>query len=64
MKEKATQKRDMVQEPVAKVRKIVGIGGSVYIALPQPFIRLHNLQKGEKVPVFSDHILRIIPIKE
>jgi hypothetical protein len=64
MKEKGTQKNNKAQEPVAKVRRIMGIGRSLYIALPQPFIRLHNLKKGEKVPVICDHILKAVFMKE
>jgi len=50
--------------PIAKVRRIVKHGHSFYISIPLPFVRLHNLQKGEKVPVVCDHILKVVPMKE
>lgn len=53
-------------ETVVKLRKIVrgGSGDSLYICLPREFIKLHNLKKGDKVPVLADHILKVVPMKE
>ncbi len=57
MKAQKTQ----LQGPIAKVRRIVKHGHSFCISIPLPFIKLHNRQKGEKVPVIYNHILKIVP---
>lgn len=49
---------------VAKVRKVVKIGSSFYISLPQEFIRKYHFKAGDKVGVLSDSIVKVIPMKE
>jgi hypothetical protein len=56
--------RTQLPGPIAKVRKIVKHGHSFYISIPLPFIKFHNLQRGEKVPVICDHILKVVSMKE
>jgi hypothetical protein len=50
--------------PIVKLRKIIRHGNSYYICIPQPFIRLHDLKVGQKVPILCDHILKLVPMQE
>lgn len=50
--------------PVVKLRRVIKAGGSFYISLPQEFIKLHGIEKGEKLPVLANHICKIVPMKE
>ena len=53
-----------VTGPIAKIRKVVKHGRSYYINLPKEFIELHHLKKGDRVPVLTDHVMKIIPMME
>ena len=52
------------QDPIVKLRRVVKCGSSFYIAIPQEFIKKHGIQKGEKIPVFANHIMKVVPMKE
>jgi hypothetical protein len=47
-----------------KIRKVVQHGATLYIALPREFIELHDIRKGERLPVLANHIMKVIPMKE
>ena len=49
---------------IVKIRKVMKCGGSLYISLPKAFVELHGIQKGERLPVLADHILKVVPMKE
>lgn len=51
-------------EPVIKLRRLVKLGNSLYVCIPREFIALHDLKKGEKVPVLANHIMKVVPMKE
>lgn len=46
------KKKELV-EPVAKIRSVIKNGNSFYIALPQEFVRVNGIQKGDRVPILS-----------
>ena len=50
--------------PVVKVRSVLRIGKSYYIALPREFVNLHGIEKGDRLPVLADHIMKVVPMKE
>jgi hypothetical protein len=52
------------KEVVVKLRSVIKSRSSYYISIPQEFIRKHGIQKGEKLPVLANHILKIVPMKE
>ncbi len=37
---------------------------SIDLNIPPEFIKLHKIEKGEKLPVLADHIIKIVPMKE
>jgi hypothetical protein len=51
-------------KPIMKLRSVVKCGPSYYISLPKEFVDRHKIEKGEKLPVLGDQILKIIPLKE
>lgn len=52
------------KQPIVKVRKVVKSGASFYISIPQEFIRLHGIKKGDRLPVLADHIMKVVPMSE
>jgi antitoxin component of MazEF toxin-antitoxin module len=51
-------------EPVVKLRRVLKSGNSLYISLPKKFVDLHDIQKGEKIPLLINHfVLTVIPVK-
>ena len=52
------------RDPIVKLRRVIKCGHSFYISIPQAFIRLHGIQKGEKLPVLVDHLMKVVPMKE
>lgn len=56
----------MTQEPnlIVEKRRVFKIGGSLMIALPPEFARIHNIREGDEVPVLASHILKIVPMSE
>jgi hypothetical protein len=52
------------EQPVAKIRSVLRVGKSLYIALPREFIALHGIQKGDRLPALADHIMKVVPMKE
>lgn len=50
--------------PIVKLRRAVSQNGTIYVALPKEFVKKHNIEPGEKLPVIADHILKIVPMKE
>jgi hypothetical protein len=53
-----------MNRPVAKIRSVLRVGKSLYIALPREFVALHGIRKGDRLPVLADHIMKVIPMKE
>lgn len=45
-------------------RRVVRIGGSLYISLPPEFTNAHDIKKGDELPVLANHILKIVPMPE
>lgn len=56
----------MPEEPtlIVEKRKVYRIGGSLMIALPPAFTRIHKIKEGDEVPVLAKHILKIVPMSE
>lgn len=52
------------QKPVAKIRSVLKVGKSFYIALPREFVALHGIKKGDRLPVLANHIVKVVPMKE
>ncbi len=51
--------------PVARViRNVIRQGSTFSIALPREFVKLHDIQKGDQLPVLADHIMKVVPMKE
>lgn len=50
--------------PVVKVRSVLRVGKTLYIALPREFVSLHGIEKGDRLPVLADHIMKVVPMKE
>ena len=50
--------------PVVKVRSVLRVGKTLYIALPREFMALHRIEKGDRLPVLADHIMKVVPMKE
>ena len=49
---------------IMKLRSVIKCGPSYYISIPKEFIDRHKIEKGEKLPVLGDQILKVIPMKE
>ena len=50
--------------PIVKVRSVLRVGKTYYIALPREFVNLHGIEKGDRLPVLADHIMKVVPMKE
>lgn len=48
----------------AGTRKVISLGGSLAITLPQEFVEAHHIKVGDDLPVAADHILKVIPMAE
>ena len=45
-------------------RRVLKNGKSLYICLPKDFVKKHDIQPGEPLPIVANSILKIIPTKE
>jgi len=52
------------EKPIVKVRAVLKLGSSYYISIPPEFMRLHNLKKGDRLPVLAGKILKVVPMNE
>ena len=52
------------QDPIIKLRRVVKCGSSFYISMPKEFVKKHGIERGEKLPVLANHILKVVPMKE
>ena len=52
------------KDPVVKLRSVLKSGSSYYISIPPEFIRLHGIKKGDRLPVLTDHIMKVVPMSE
>ena len=52
------------EKPVAKIRKLLRLGGTYYVSLPATFIKRNNLKAGDYLFVLTNHIVRVIPSLE
>ena len=48
----------------AGTTKVIRLGGSLVITLPNEFVKAHNIEKGDDLPWAADHIMKIIPMPE
>lgn len=48
----------------AETRKVIKLGGSLVITLPDSFVKAHDIKEGDDLPVAADHIMKVIPMPE
>ena len=48
---------------VAKVRRVVKSGDSLYVCIPPEFIRKHRLKPGDLLGVVANSVMKVIPVK-
>ncbi len=49
----------------AQTRKVIKIGGSLAITLPQEFIQRNSIKEGDDLPVLCDHkTMRVVPMSD
>lgn len=48
----------------AETRKVIKLGGSLVISIPQTFVDAHHIKEGDDLPVIANHILKIVPMPE
>ena len=50
--------------PLVTIRKVLKIGpSSLYFNLPRDFVRRFNIQKGTRLAIVGDSILKVLPIE-
>ena len=52
------------KNPIVELRKVIKNGGSFYISIPPEFIQLHGIKKGDRLPVLTAHIMKVVPMNE
>ncbi len=48
----------------AETRKVIRLGGSLVITLPDSFVKAHDIKEGDDLPVAANHIMKVIPMPE
>jgi hypothetical protein len=51
-------------EPITENRRVIRIGRSFYLNLPQEFVFANKIKPGQKVPITCNHLLKVIPHPE
>lgn len=49
---------------IVEKKKLIKVGGSICVALPPEFLKLHGLEKGDEIAVIANHIVKLVPLKE
>jgi len=52
------------QKYITMTTKLVKVGNSTYLHLPQKWLDKHGLKAGDEVPLVANNILKIIPMTE
>ena len=60
----AEQEEEKKPKVVAGTRKVIKLGGSLAITLPQEFTEAHGIHEGDDLPYAANHIMKIIPMPE
>jgi hypothetical protein len=58
------KKTMMKGDPITENRRVIKIGSSFYLNLPQEFVIRNNIKPGQMVPVTCDHLLKVVPHPE
>lgn len=57
-------KEDKTKKVRLSIRKIIKVGNSLAITLPDEFVEDHNLQKGQTVIITFDDYLKLDPLSD
>lgn len=61
---KTKKRKEEIEKPIVTTRALICIGGSFYIGIPRSFVVKFRLKPGDRLPVISDSIVKIVPMSE
>jgi len=53
-----------IKEIDEEIKTVFKVGGSLVFAIPQKYIKAHNIKPGDKVRIFLDDFLHVQPVKK